>query len=335
MRLVLPAIVAAVLLSLPQPGHALGQQSGPTVEGLLGWAYEYRSDPRPERIPEAVHAMQRLGVFNRPEGGGFFTGFIAGVLADNPQRAERLVEGMFPMPPKEQAVIVQSIAYSGLPDWRELLFSFRERMPEREPLIEGYLTGQLPTLGDLPLEEGPHIVYTLWGYYLATGDHAAVVRMFPALEWAGKRPSAFSLGGVMTAIGLSGGPDLTRMTTGSTAKWTLASHAERDRDLLVLYRQHVVHEPPEIAKPLQEVIEAAQDFEAERIREAELEVLEAAELRERRRGAPLGRAAHAGSVALSAACVIAGVTGHVEIAVPCVITGALYSGAMNLLQNGK
>lgn len=333
MRLVLPAIVAACLLLVPQPVRS---DTVSSVEGMLAWAYEYRSNPRPERIPEAVHQMRRLGLFARREGAGFFTGFIAGVLAGNPDRAPQLVEGMFPMPHKEQGIVIEAIAYSGLPDWQNLLAAYQDRMPERAPLIEAYLSGEKPTLETLPLAEGAHAVYANWGYYLATGDERAVIRLFPALRWTEMRDRPlFSTERLRTAVGLSEGADIDQLTAGSTAKWSLASHAERDRELLDLYIAHIGDQPPEIARPLHDIIEAAQSFEAERIREEELAALEVAEARERQRGTSQSRAAYAGSAALSAACVVAGATGQVQIAVPCVITGALYSGTVNLLKRGE
>ena len=65
--------------------------------------------------------MRELGLFADEEKAWFCTGFIAGVLGDNPKDGPGLVAKMLPMPDKEQAVIIRAIAYSGRPDWRELL----------------------------------------------------------------------------------------------------------------------------------------------------------------------------------------------------------------------
>ena len=40
------------------------------------------------------------------------------------------------MPDKDQAVLIRAIAYSGRPDWRELLTKYKDRMPLRQPLID-------------------------------------------------------------------------------------------------------------------------------------------------------------------------------------------------------
>ena len=52
-----------------------------------------------------------------------------------------------------------------------------------------------------------------------------------------------------------------KISTGATAKWTLASYAERNRDLLSLYRAEYEQQPKEIAQPLRDVIVAAEAFE--------------------------------------------------------------------------
>ena len=71
---------------------------------------------------------------------------IRGVLGDNPDRAEMLIARMLTMDPSDHWVLVRAIAYSGLPDWRELLATFVDRMATRRAMIDQYLDGKLPTL---------------------------------------------------------------------------------------------------------------------------------------------------------------------------------------------
>ena len=59
----------------------------------------------------------------------------------------------FPCRPEDEWVIVRAIAYSGLPDWRNILRRVAPRMPARRVMIDSYLAGTLPTLTDIPLEE--------------------------------------------------------------------------------------------------------------------------------------------------------------------------------------
>ncbi len=53
---------------------------------------------------------------------------------------------MLPIAPPDHWVLVRAIAYSGLPDWREMLATFVDRMPTRRAMIDKYLDGKLPTL---------------------------------------------------------------------------------------------------------------------------------------------------------------------------------------------
>ena len=92
-------------------------------------------------MPVAVRAMRELGLFTDEEKGAFCTGFIAGVLGANAKDGPALVAKMLPMPDKDQAVMIRAIAYSGRPDWRELLTS-TDRMPLRQPLIDAFLSGK-------------------------------------------------------------------------------------------------------------------------------------------------------------------------------------------------
>ena len=53
--------------------------------------------------------MSGIGLFKELEQAGVYQGFIAGVIAANPEIAEKLVAEMFPMPPEDQVVIVRAI----------------------------------------------------------------------------------------------------------------------------------------------------------------------------------------------------------------------------------
>jgi hypothetical protein len=325
MRPPIPMSVTPMQAS-PEP-----QETFSSAERLMDWISSYRKHRMPSRVPAAVHAMREFGLFADEEKAWFCTGFIAGVLGSNPKDGPAFVAKMFPMPDKEQAVIIRAIAYSGRPDWRELLEKSSPRMPLRRPLIDDFLDGKRPTLMKLPLTDGGSPgIYALWGYYVATGQHEPVVRIMQALQWSrNKDDGGFSFRKVFSGWG--GDPSaVEKITTGGTAKWTLASYAERDRELLDLYRAEYDRQPETIAKPLKEVIEAAQDFESEKIRKDQFGAIEDAQKQQMTNEAGMSKGATAGSIAIATGCVAASALGQVYIAVPCVIGGALYTGAVKL-----
>jgi hypothetical protein len=322
----------------PIPTAAVDEQAAPEPQGgftspeqLMDWISSYRTKRQPWRVPAAVHAMRAFGLLADEEKAWFCTGFIAGVLGSNPKDGPALVAKMFPMPDKEQAVIIRAIVYSGRPDWRELLEKSSSRMPLRRPLIDDFLAGRRPTLMKLPLQDGgSEGIYALWGYYVATGQHEPVVRIIQALQWSKtKDDNGFSFRKVFSGWG-NDPSAVTKITTGGTAKWTLASYAERDRELISLYRSEYMRQPEAIAKPLKDVIDAAQDFESERIRKDQYGAIEDAQKAQMSNEAGMTKGATAGSIAIATGCVAATALGQAYIALPCVIGGALYTGAVKL-----
>ena len=117
------------------------------------WIYNYRAKPDYAHVPAAVRVLFHAQSFKEPENSGIYLGFIAGAIGSNPAKAEQLVTSFFPMAPEDEWVIVRAIAYSGLPDWRNLLRRVAPRMPGRKVMIDSYLAGTLPTLTAIPLEE--------------------------------------------------------------------------------------------------------------------------------------------------------------------------------------
>ncbi|MET0870679.1 MAG: hypothetical protein ABWY15_07350, partial [Methyloceanibacter sp.] len=252
-----PAVPVAPQTAAPSPppdmtgdAQASRERDGgfTSPDQLMDWISNYRDHKEPWRVPAAVHAMNDFGLFGDEEKAWFCIGFIAGVLGSNPKDGPSLVPKMFPMPDKEQAIIIRAIVYSGRPDWRELLEKNSSRMPLRRPLIDDFLNDKRPTLMTLPLDTGGSPgIYALWGYYVATGQHEPVVRIMEALRWSKtKADSGFSFRKVFSGWGRDPSA-VDKITTGGTAKWTLASYAERDRQLLALYRAESGRQPEEIA----------------------------------------------------------------------------------------
>ena len=264
-------------------------------------------------------------------------GFIAGVLGSNQPRAEQLIARMFPMPAKEQGVIIKAIAYSGLPEWPMLLSKFEKRMPLRKPLINDFISGKEMTLDEMSVDQGPYVLDTLWGYYAATGYHAPVLRIISALPWSNdvRGTDRFSWSKVRAAFNDEEGQDaVKKITAGYMAKWTLTANAERDRSLLALYKMEIKYQPREVVEPLKEVIAAAETFEADRVRTQARAAID--NVKAKHPGdAEWTRGTYAGSVAIATGCVVASVTGFPGLAVPCVVGGALYSGAVKLWNTAR
>lgn len=309
------ALAFILLLVLGPASVDAAAPKGPfkSQQDVLKWISGYKAHPEPKRLPEAVRAMSGMGVFRDLEQAGLYVGFIAGVLGSNSAKAEALIAAMFPVPPEDQVVIIRAIAYSGIPEWKALLEKFVERMPARKVLIQHHLYGKAPTLQTLPLNESPAALDTLWGFYFATGSPEPVRRILTVLTWS--RDSN----------------DVEKLTLGSMAKWTLATNAQKDKDLLDLLKRELNRQPKETLRELREVITAAETFETGKLRKDAVASIE--ELR--RKGPQSVRSAsywgQAGQTALALGCVVAGVMGHVEVGIPCIITGAVSSAALKLM----
>jgi hypothetical protein len=256
--------------------------------------------------------MSELGLLEDQDAAGVYVGFVAGVLGSNQLSAKSLIDPMFPMRSDEQVTLIRAVAYSGLPEWADLLRALAVGIPDRKILIDRFLEGKAGRLMELPLEH-PRTLDTLWGYYIATGSYEPIMRVIEALAWSGERD------------------DIEKLTVGSMAKWTLASNAAKDKSLLQLCKVQAEHQPKEVAEELKEVIEAAETYELGPIRKEAQKAIE--ELRTKGPESARDRnwAMTAGQTVLALGCVAAGVMGQAEIAAPCVVAGALTSAAKNLL----
>lgn len=347
MRRMMPIVVTLLAaLSFASTAAAAPLRPGElaSTEAVLRWINSYRHKPDPANMPAAVQAMSQLSVLRDPETAGVYVGFVAGVLAANPARIDALMTRLLAVPSEDRWVIVRAIAYSGLPEWKDVLHRFADRLPDQRVLIDEYVAGTLPVLDAVPLEKtkpgfldkvrhyvspdtyfgepappprqlafegSPELLDTLWGFYFATGAPAPIKRMIPMLAWADNHD------------------DLDKLTIGSMTKYTLASNAARDPALLAMLKASAEHQSKEVTPVLRDVIHAAETVDSARIRKDALAAMD--ELK--RKGPGYRRQVswwgQVGEGAVGVGCVVAAAVNAVAFGLPCVIGGAAGSAALH------
>jgi hypothetical protein len=340
------AIVISMFLLIQPANAAIAPELDPgaSLSVVQQWIYNYRARPDYAHVPAAVRVLFHAQSFKEPENSGIYLGFIAGAIGSNPAKAEQLVTSFFPVRPEDEWVIVRAIAYSGLPDWRNLLRRMAPRMPGRKIMIDSYLAGSLPTLTAIPLEEtkpgmldkvrgvltknpfakddnklkmtltfasNQDLLDTLWGYYFATGSHIPILRIMQMLPWSKSRDT------------------VEKLTVGSMARYTLASYAVRDAGLREFLRGELAGQPAAIKAPLAEVIEAADTVQLGAVRKDALAAVDELKAKgsDSRRNLDFWGQVGVGAVALG--CVSAAALGQVAVGIPCVIGGSASQGLLS------
>jgi hypothetical protein len=331
--------LAAPAGAVPRPNATLNSN-----DAMLRWINAYRDKPDPDGLPMLVQTLSAMQAFKDAESCGAYVGFIAGVLGANPDRASELIAKMLPIAPADHWVLVRAIAYSGLPNWKELLATFVDRMPMRRAMIDKYIDGKLPTLDQIAyriekpgmmdnikyvltfgtdrgepkaiaITPTPELIDILWGYYLATGSFRPIGHIIKLLPLANDRDNVDSL------------------TTGSAAKFTLASNAVRDLHLLALLKWAAKSEPKEVNAVLNDVIETAETVDTVRMRKESLAAIEELKQKGPNSKREFSTWGQVGQGALSMGCIVAAATGQIELGIPCVIGGAAYSAGLQYMSH--
>ena len=285
-----------------------------TADDMGRFINTYRQKPEPQRLREVFRAMTELGLLVDTESSGLYLGFIGGMLAADPAKANAIVTHLFPLEPQHQAALIKAIAYSGLPEWRQLLRDVAERMPSRVVLIDRFITGRMQAYDALQLDAGPVPLDVLWGNYFATGSYDPILRIVSVLEWS------------------KDANDVERLTIGSMAKWTLATNAGNDPDLLRLLKSAVAVEPPKNQRLLTEVMQAAETGEISKIRKEALIAIDQLKAKGPANTRSVAWWGQAGQMALALGCVTASALGAgAAIGIPCVIGGGASTAALKLL----
>jgi hypothetical protein len=308
------------------------------TDSVMRFVNEYRIRPEFERVPNAFRTLARFGALKDAENGAVYLGFLAGVLNANPDKAEDLVrELLLTLPPEDKWVVVRAVAYSDLSNWKEILRKYAMYSPGRVVMIEKYISGKTPTLdrlafdksdpdwidkvkiyftgaprddGERKLEPTPDIIDTYWGYYFATGTYLPVAHIIAMLRWSKEKNS------------------VEKLTIGNMAKFTLASNAARDGELLAMLKWAEKNQDTETTPVLREVVDAAETMDTMRLRKMALATIE--DLKQKgpdykRNISTLGQI---GQAAIGLGCIAAAAAGQVEFGLPCVIGGAVSTAAI-------
>jgi hypothetical protein len=339
MRRVLTALVVAGALAASVAG---ARADFDNADAVLRWINVYHAKPEPARVPDAVRTLSRVDAFRETENSAVYVGFLAGIIAANPSKADDLLAKMMSIKTEDQWVLVRAIAYSGLPNWKVLLVKFVDRMPARGGMIDKYVGGKLPTLEQISyqnakpgmldkikdalkigadhkkavaIDPSPELIDVLWGMYLATGSYQPVGRIIKLLPLANDKDNVDNL------------------TTGSAAKFTLASNAVRDLHLLAMLKRAVKGQPDDVAKVLNDVIDTAENVDTARMRKESLAAIDEIKQKGPNSKRELSGWGQVGQGALSMGCIVAAATGQIELGIPCVIGGAAYSAGVQYISH--
>jgi hypothetical protein len=249
---------------------------------------------------------------------------------------------MLPVREEDQWAIVRGIAYSWLPEWKDLLRRHAHQLDARQLMIADYLNGRLPPLSALEIKPSPttwqrmrqafaidwpgekksakpvvlepsqEVLDALWGYYLASGSYGPVLRMVEMLPWSKDRDN------------------VDKLTIGSMAKYTLASNASRDKALLAKLQaiRNAKSQRKDTRALLDEVIHAAEVADTAKLRKDALAAIEQLKIKGPHYKKEIGTWAKVGQGTLAVGCVAAAVMGQVYLGLPCVIGGGATSAAL-------
>ncbi|HWK86505.1 MAG TPA: hypothetical protein VNQ34_03270 [Xanthobacteraceae bacterium] len=329
---------AAVCFTSQIPAQAAAPQRAQplTADGLLRWIGDYRFKPDPMRVPEIIRALSQSGSFKEPENAAVHIGFFAGVIARS-DKPEELIKKTLPLPYEDQWVLIKAIAYSGHSQWKALLRKYAMYMPGRQAMVQKFLNDKLPTLdqiafdrplawqeklkvyftgkdpdkGKLRLEPTPELVDMLWGYYFATGAYRPVAQIVGMLRWSKEKNS------------------VDKLTVGSMAKYTLATNAARDGDLLKILRWQYKQIQNDDKPILKEVIDAAETVDTVKLRKMALAAIEERKIKGPGYKENINTWGQVGQAAIGLGCIAAAAAGAVALGLPCVIGGAASTAALN------
>ncbi len=209
---------------------------------IVEWIHLYYKNPTPDRVADAIQHMAKSGII-ASRNNGEIIGFMSGVFAANPDKVSSWIAQAQLSDDLQLRAIVLSVWYAAIPESQKIIQSIIDKRPKL--LAEfGEMVKRPPTkIEQISLEQGFEqgfwVLDALSGKFGATGDKAMVERTIAALPWADLKA------------------DKNRREIGGYAALVLTANAMFDRRVLEFCEASLRHQPPEVAKWLEEIIEDA------------------------------------------------------------------------------
>lgn len=238
--------VLAVCLWLVPAGYAQAHEHAfSSQEEVIDWVNAYHVQPEPRRFSEALRIMSEEGLLGMPAAQPLIAGFMSGVFVDNPDQVAVWLRQAGRLPADHRSLVLLGLWHTGQAEAAAIVKAAIAGDPAIEANL-GFLSSRVAQhVTALPLEQGHWVLNTLWGYYLATGDERAVIRVIQVLPWVEHmdRPG--------------------HMSIGRAAYWSLAVNAARQPDVLRICEAQLATQPEKAGRLLRKVITQARQPKAD------------------------------------------------------------------------
>lgn len=219
----------------------VGAKEHAPPERLDQWMHYYYLDPRPDEVPAALEDLTTKGFFENDDVQAPMSGFFTEVFRANPGKIDEWIKPFIGVPKRH-------ILYSGL--WmansKESKVAL-ERLakgagPEEAKQLRRLLSTPPPTVESMSID-GPASLDYMWGYFMASGAEAPVVRVIDQMKLVNTKGN----------VG--------RMMIGAAAKWSVSANARQHDKVLKIVKARVAAADPETKMQLQEILN---EIEAEK-----------------------------------------------------------------------
>src|SRR4051812_16069130 len=143
------------------------------------WLETYYLNPQPDALVANVRALSREGFFEMPGNAAIGIGFLASVIANNPDRVDGWLTDFATLPANHQRLVIAALWQAGHPAGADLM---------RKAGIAESIRAEVLRLADTPAQliadtpvRSPSSMNLQWGAFLATGEERYVVRILDAL----------------------------------------------------------------------------------------------------------------------------------------------------------
>ena len=198
----------------------------------LSWAARlrahYYTDPKPDRVADALSLAARLDQFDTPATAAPWIGWMSGLFIAHPDRIDAWIDSFEPTDANAAVAVGQALQYVGTDEAREriktMAAAIKETSPPAAARMRRFAHPKAPPLLEEELDS-VETISLLIGRYFAAGDVEYAQRITLALDF-------LPFGNEPRPRGVS----IPRMAVGAAARWTLTSVAKTHPPVLEMLK---------------------------------------------------------------------------------------------------
>ncbi len=210
-------------------------------EEVSKWLTHYYEHKDISLALNALEYMSKSGMLAHKKSHPSTIGFLAGIFDENQNKTTDISNKLMSIKKFPKEIIINGLWYSKSSGAKKTVLKLTEKYQELKKNYNSISEDKNISVLKLSLENKPQVIDILWGYFMATGNEQAVLKVIKAIKWSDAKD------------------DIDKLIIGVAANQSLTANAIQHAKVLEICKAQINKQPKQISDKLKEIVKIAKE----------------------------------------------------------------------------